>query len=169
MRQLPSTLVDIDGSFTSSHTPTVIARVDTIELVRHVSHHFDYRRDGHSRKYTLNVNTNDTIHFQVLDNMQSLFRDESPSPPYSPSTTSKYQNLLPEGFHWNDQSVTSVILTRETDSFQIPYIEIKSMTLIAILRMGLTEQLREKMYHQFLTLPLYEDMAPWNIVYQVNL
>jgi hypothetical protein len=38
--------------------------------------------------------------------------------------------------------------------------------LITILRLGLVQSQREIAYHNFVALPLYEDMAPWNIVFQ---
>ena len=40
------------------------------------------------------------------------------------------------------------------------------ITLITVLRLGLVESQREIAYHNFVALPLYEDMAPWNIVFQ---
>ena len=40
------------------------------------------------------------------------------------------------------------------------------ITLITILRLGLVTIQREIAYHNFVALPLYEDMAPWNIVFQ---
>ena len=40
------------------------------------------------------------------------------------------------------------------------------ITLITILRLGLVTSQREIAYHNFVALPLYEDMAPWNIVFQ---
>ena len=53
-----------------------------------------------------------------------------------------------------------------SDSHHIPYQEIRSITLIALLRLGLAPSLRKRAYEQFVKLPLYEDMAPWNIVQQ---
>jgi len=60
----------------------------------------------------------------------------------------------------------SVYLTRKKDNWRIPYEEIKSITLIALLRMGLHPSIKSRFYGQFLRLPFYEDMAPWNIVFQ---
>lgn len=37
------------------------------------------------------------------------------------------------------------------------------ISLIALLRMGLLKEMKERLYNLFLHLPLYEDMAPWNI------
>ena len=50
----------------------------------------------------------------------------------------------------------------------IPYTSLYSITLISMLRMGLVAQQKERAYRQFISLPLYEDMAPWNIVFQVG-
>lgn len=35
--------------------------------------------------------------------------------------------------------------------------------MIALLRMGIGEATRQEFYDQFVHMPLYEDMAPWNI------
>ena len=57
-------------------------------------------------------------------------------------------------------------ITREHDSWHIPYGTLYGITLITILRLGLVQSQREIAYHNFVALPLYEDMAPWNIVFQ---
>ena len=62
--------------------------------------------------------------------------------------------------------LVDVHLTRDKDGSFIPYTTIYSVTLIALLRIGLVETLRQRFYKQFVHLPLYEDMAPWNIVMQ---
>jgi hypothetical protein len=61
--------------------------------------------------------------------------------------------------------VTSIILTRDTDGALIPYDSVHGITLITGLRLGLLAPLRTRAYHQFVSLPLYQDMAPWNIVF----
>jgi len=61
--------------------------------------------------------------------------------------------------------VSSIILTRDTDGALIPYDTVYGITLITGLRMGLLAPLRTRAYHQFVSLPLYQDMAPWNIVF----
>ncbi|XP_071485667.1 uncharacterized protein [Diadema antillarum] len=58
-----------------------------------------------------------------------------------------------------------VFLVRAKDGFKIPYEEVKGISLIALLRMGLLPAIKEAFYSQFLQLPLYGDMAPWNIVF----
>ena len=62
--------------------------------------------------------------------------------------------------------VPHVYIVRAVDGFAIPYDTIDSMSLIAILRMGLLEPIKRTFYDQFLKLPMYEDMAPWNIVFR---
>ena len=59
-----------------------------------------------------------------------------------------------------------VYLVRTNDGFSIPYETIDSVTLIALLRMGLISPIKIRFYEHFLKLPLYEDMAPWNIVFR---
>eukprot|EP00057_Strongylocentrotus_purpuratus_P008891 XP_011663365.1 PREDICTED: uncharacterized protein LOC100889941 isoform X1 [Strongylocentrotus purpuratus] len=58
-----------------------------------------------------------------------------------------------------------VYLVRAHDGFKIPYQEVKGISLIALLRMGLLPKIKENFYNQFLRLPLYSDMAPWNILF----
>ncbi len=38
-----------------------------------------------------------------------------------------------------------------------------AVTLIALLRMGLLDEIKTQLYDQFVHMDLYEDMAPWNI------
>ena len=45
----------------------------------------------------------------------------------------------------------------------IPYGDMNAISLIALLRMGIVDDMKANFYNQFLHLPLYEDMAPWNI------
>ena len=66
--------------------------------------------------------------------------------------------------HLNNGKWTRVWLTRDMDGHFIPYNTIKSLTLIAVLRMGLVPELKAHAYPEFIGMPLYEDMAPWNIV-----
>ena len=76
------------------------------------------------------------------------------------------KDLFPEGSHPNRGTITTVYITREHDSWHIPYGTLYGITLITILRLGLVQSQREIAYHNFVALPLYEDMAPWNIVFQ---
>lgn len=43
---------------------------------------------------------------------------------------------------------------------------LRSISLIALLRMGLGKGHKDRLYSSFARMPLYEDMAPWNIVAQ---
>ncbi|XP_072025931.1 uncharacterized protein [Amphiura filiformis] len=99
-----------------------LLRVNVKKLNITVNHHFDYKRDGHQRRYTLHCNSNETNY--------------------------------------------EVFLIREKDGFKIPYGKISGFSLITLLRMGLLKEMKERLYNLFLHLPLYEDMAPWNIVFQ---
>ena len=71
---------------------------------------------------------------------------------------------LPPGYHLNGPFVTRVGIFRDKDNFFIPYTSIYGVTLITILRLGLVEKQRDRYFHKFLKLPLYEDMTSWNIV-----
>ena len=74
-------------------------------------------------------------------------------------------NALMVGNHlWPNGQVSSVYLTRQFDNHHIPYDSIYGITLIAILRLGLVPEHRSELYSEFLKLPIFEDMAPWNIV-----
>jgi len=55
-------------------------------------------------------------------------------------------------------------LTRREDGHAIPFKELRAVSLIALLRMGLCTRQRRALYRQFVRMPLFEDMAPWNIV-----
>lgn len=57
---------------------------------------------------------------------------------------------------------------RNKDSFPIPYTAIRGVTLISTLRLGLVTSQRDALFKSFLRLPLYEDMAPWNVILSGN-
>ena len=128
-----------------------MARVDIVNMTRHVNHHFDYAKDGHQRKYDMHVGRNASLTAKHGRQKQSSSRAISP---------------LPEGSHMNRGVVVDVYITRQHDKWHIPYGTLWGVTLITVLRMGLVETQREAAYHRFVNLPLYEDMAPWNIVFQ---
>jgi hypothetical protein len=111
--------VEADGTFPSWR----LLRVDVKMLTLQVNHHFDYRLDGHARKYQMHIESNSTKEWKVY-------------------------------------------LTRAHDKWRIPYNEINSITLIALLRMGILSEIKNWFYGLFLRLPMYEDMAPWNIVFR---
>jgi hypothetical protein len=138
---------------------THMVRVDVINMTRHVHHHFDYRKDGHNRKYNMHVLRNDTFTRQARALRQ---KDQLVGDVYRQTVKA----LFPEGSHPNRGTITTVYITREHDSWHIPYGTLYGITLITILRLGLVQSQREIAYHNFVALPLYEDMAPWNIVFQ---
>ena len=83
---------------------------------------------------------------------------------HSPWTRAEY--TLPAGHHLNSHVLTAVYLIRDkSNGHFIPYNNIVAFTLIAVLRLGLVKELKERAYKLFVNLPLYEDMAPWNIVF----
>ena len=111
----------------AGHLPSWrLLRVDVRKLEFQVNHHFDYRLDGHDRKYQMHIESNSTTDWRVF-------------------------------------------LTRRHDKWRIPYKVINSITLIALLRMGLLDEIKKRFYEQFLSMPIYEDMAPWNIVFRGGL
>eukprot|EP00960_Hanusia_phi_P052342 761404-Hanusia_phi.AAC.9 len=59
-----------------------------------------------------------------------------------------------------------LMLTRREDEHVIPYKELRAVSLIALLRMGLNNHQKRNFYEQFVRMPLFEDMAPWNIVFE---
>ena len=113
----------------------VVVRVDILNCTRRVHHHYDYRKDGHTRTYEMSV---------VTGNERA---------PASAVTT-----------HVNNGVATKVWLTREQDRHIIPYNTINSITLIALLRMGIAPDMKKRAYKKFVSMPLYEDMTPWNVV-----
>ncbi|XP_046544822.1 uncharacterized protein LOC124255031 [Haliotis rubra] len=68
----------------------------------------------------------------------------------------------------HNSSSYTVYLVRNTDGFKIPYGTVNAVSLIALLRMGLVSPIKERFYSEFLQLPLFEDMAPWNIVFRAG-
>ncbi len=118
-----------------------VVRVDITNMTRPVNHHFQSELDGHDRKYTLRVTSNGSL------------ADGAGAP------------LAALGNHPNDGGRLSVHLERAKDKAGIPYTTLHGVTLIALLRLGLLAPLKARAYHQFVALPLYQDMAPWNIVF----
>lgn len=147
-----------------------MVRCDIVNMTRHVHHHYDYGKDGHTRTYTMRVEVNRTLSDQIK---QTLNQDVSTAVPelqedgihLYPSISSEASSvLLPPGFHPNQHSIVGVRLYRDKDSWPIPYVSIYGITIITALRIGLDDDQRDRYFHSFLDLPLYEDMAPWNIV-----
>ena len=67
---------------------------------------------------------------------------------------------------WRRYQSGQLSLVRREDGWKIPYGSLKSVSLIALLRMGLGRVHKARLYKLFAGMPLYEDMAPWNIVAQ---
>jgi hypothetical protein len=114
-----------------------LVRVDIVNMSVIVNHHFDYERDGHSRKYALHC-----------------------------EQRSRYvcvSALRGRGAYGRRSGAPEVYLIRSPDGFRIPYDTLDSVTLIALLRMGLLSGTKDRFYDLFLKMPLFEDMAPWNI------
>ncbi|XP_070556270.1 uncharacterized protein [Ptychodera flava] len=61
-----------------------------------------------------------------------------------------------------------VYLVRNKDGFVIPYGNVNGVSVIALLRMGLLSELKDHFYNMFVHMPLYEDMAPWNIIFRAG-
>jgi hypothetical protein len=131
-----------------------LVRVDIVNMTRHVNHHFQSEIDGHERTYTLHVQGNSS----AVDLLASKLGPSS-------KDTGAIYGQLDHGNHPNAGGVMSVRLYRDKDSAFIPYVTVHGVTLITVLRLGLLSQLRPRAYSQFVHLPLYEDMAPWNIVF----
>jgi len=129
----------------SQHTNGVL-QFDILAMNRSVGHHFNWQLDGHDRKYKMHVLRNETAEQELL------------------SAAPRHVNLTVGNHLWPSGQVSSVYLTRELDGSHIPYDTIYGITLIAMLRLGLVKQQRGLLYEEFLKLPLFEDMAPWNIV-----
>ena len=142
-----------------------IVRCDILNMTRNVHHHYDYAKDGHSRTYTMRVEVNtsltDTITSSVGRVSSAVIQSKDEHMMLSAGDVSV---SLPLGVHTNHNSLVSVTLHRDKDDFPIPYTSIYGITLISVLRMGLEASIRDLMFSSFLSLPLYEDMAPWNIV-----
>lgn len=49
-----------------------ILRCDIVNMTRHVHHHYDYAKDGHTRTYTMRVEVNDTMTSSALNQLSQL-------------------------------------------------------------------------------------------------
>jgi hypothetical protein len=151
-----------------------LVRIDLANLTRHVNHHFDSEIDGHNRKYTLKVLSNVSASIDVMNKLTRKTPSEN--------NFQEVYKYLSAGNHpnhgnsiscdkivcGNSQStlgVVSIRLQRDFDGASIPYDTVYGITLITIMRLGLLSPLKSLAYHSFLALPLYQDMAPWNIVF----
>lgn len=139
-----------------------LVRLDVQELTRNVNHHFQSYIDGHDRKYQMQVDINTTA---TADYHQQL-RIGTGAGPFGTNAPVFDSLDLPVGNHPNDGKIMSVGLVRKHDGAPIPYDTINSVTLITVLRLGLLSPQKRAAYHNFVAMPLYEDMAPWNIVFR---
>ena len=155
---LSVSLVGLGAASDSSSSNDVIVRVDVVNATRTVHHHYDYGKDGHKRTYTMRIvarGDDEKAKGGVVGPGGGTASKEG--------DTDAAKRMFPI---LNNGRWTDVTLVRDSDRHLIPYKEIKSLTLIAVLRMGLASPLKKHAYESFLRLPLYEDMAPWNIVLQ---
>ena len=154
----------------SSSSIPLLIRCDIVNMTRHVHHHYDYAKDGHSRTYTMRVEVNRSVSAAAIavvgDPSSSVVGRHNESDVLITTEGSRDGGTytLPLGMHPNQHQIVSVNLLREKDSFPIPYTSIYGITLISILRLGIDPTIRDRLFKSFLFLPLYEDMAPWNIV-----
>ena len=176
-----NTKVKLTPLFLNSQKSTII-RVDILNMTRKVHHHYESAKDGHKRTYTMRVVVNSSQSEEVtnLIGNPSLAISEparSSVTLFKPSSYrlvdeySRQEEKYPGGFklelgsHPNLDSIVTVNLMRDsTVPFYIPYTTIYGVTLITALRLGLESSQRDRLFSNFLRLPLYEDMAPWNVV-----
>lgn len=142
-----------------------LLRLDLLNMTRSVHHHFDYKKDGHARTYTMRVAVNRTA---TVDAREALGTAALSSARLADSRLrlGRQSYAMGLGQHVSNDQVVSVSLERDSDKHWIPYTSVHGVTLIAIMRLGLLPALLDRAYSTFLTLPLYEDMAPWNIVFR---
>eukprot|EP01032_Pedospumella_encystans_P014321 gene14321-16455_t len=158
-----------------------LVRCDIVNMTRHVHHHYDYSKDGHSRTYTMRVKVNQTLSDLVMGHIGDPSQALAAASPHgivlnTATHSSMYALehqlsageegaavdsgglLLPLGYHPNQHSIVGVHLFRDRDTFPIPYTHIYGVTLISALRLGLEHTLRDRLFKHFLKMPLYEDM-----------
>ncbi|KAJ1471675.1 hypothetical protein T484DRAFT_1843275 [Baffinella frigidus] len=135
-------------------------------------HHFDYRKDGHTRVYDMDGHTRGyDMSFRAPRHVIAK-SDGSKNPsgggPVAEDASGGGPNpepgvgaISPARRRYVPGQLS---LTRREDGHSIPFKELRAVSLIALLRMGLSKRHRRVMYRQFVKMPLFEDMAPWNIV-----
>ncbi|KAF4661469.1 hypothetical protein FOZ61_003162 [Perkinsus olseni] len=144
-----------------------VVQCDVISSYRQVHHHFKWYKDGHKRTYTMNI----------LPVSAGLVRSSGiamsvKKPDWRRPVSLRYgidiDNFYVVGGTTRTRAI-NVTLFRDKDNSPIPYISpLRAVTLIFIMRLGLSSEVKEALYREFLSLPLYEDMAPWNIVAVAN-
>jgi hypothetical protein len=144
-----------------------LVRLDIVKMTRKVHHHFDWAKDGHKRTYTMHVDVNTSLAVPKtgLLLIPGSWRDPASGGGAIAWNSSKGESrlTLPVGHHVSEGRAVHVRLTRDHDAGYIPYGVIHSFTLICALRLGLVKAQTSAIYRDFVKLPLYEDMAPWNI------
>eukprot|EP00629_Pelagomonadales_sp_RCC1024_P016931 CAMPEP_0119264760 /NCGR_PEP_ID=MMETSP1329-20130426/3764_1 /TAXON_ID=114041 /ORGANISM="Genus nov. species nov., Strain RCC1024" /LENGTH=1310 /DNA_ID=CAMNT_0007264551 /DNA_START=450 /DNA_END=4382 /DNA_ORIENTATION=+ len=147
--------------------PFPLARLDVVEMIRKVHHHFDWVRDGHKRTYTMHVDVNNTLVVppKGVNIVPASWQDLASGGGVLIWQENDLANSkpLPIGHHVSGTRVLHVRLVRDQDAQYIPYGVIHAFTLICAFRIGLVKAQAEVIYSDFVKLPLYEDMAPWNI------
>mmetsp|Transcript_15321 Transcript_15321/g.47985 ORF Transcript_15321/g.47985 Transcript_15321/m.47985 type:complete len:1499 (-) Transcript_15321:247-4743(-) len=151
--------------------PPPLLRIDVMNMTKPVHHHFDWARDGHARTYTMHVVLNQSAtssggRYAIGSSIREVpgMDDVTGGGIVELDTTHVSKNLdLAKGHHITSSAVINVFLLRDEDGSYIPYGSIRSVTLIAAIRMGLIHPQRRRAFSKFVNLPLYEDMAPWNI------
>ena len=156
-------------------------RLDITHLVRNVNHHFESNIDGHDRKYVqrlrfawlgIGAHSGDgvlpglSVHrYQLQVNVNDTATELHRLHSHARLAVAPDRFHMAKGNHPNHGRVVSVHLIRQFDKSDIPYVTVHGVTLITMLRLGLLSPLVTRAYHQFVALALYEDMAPWNIVF----
>ena len=137
-----------------------VFRCDLLNMTRHVHHHYEYLKDGHTRTYTMFVQENVTAtsdlstfkggallkyhvsfyhffcYFQVKYILYFLYDFQASVEGVSLNNGIE-ELLLPVGVHPNRNKAVSVNLMRDKDNLRIPYISIYGVTLISVIRLGL--------------------------------
>ena len=127
-------------------------RIDMRNRTRIVNHHYLSKLDGHKRRYIMHIDSP-----PYLDKIYSL-----------PGKIDSSLPSLPSHYHSNNNIFSAVYLIREEDGSMIPYEHVYGISLIFALRLHLQLKQRKLLYSAFLKLPLYEDMASWNILITGN-
>lgn len=137
------TMKDIKNSPSGRWT---LVRVMPTRMRRIVQHHFRAELDGHKRRYLLRHVYGEEAMTEVKEEIQEIEKDWST--PVAGVGRTWLQRMGDGG-----QPVSNSL---------IPYTHF-GISLITLLRIGVSDYAREKLYGQFLQIPVYEDMATWNI------
>lgn len=139
-----ATLADVEKAPSNQW---ILVRVAPTQLKRTVQHHFQAELDGHKRKYLLR-------HVWGEDEVARATNDEL-------AAVKDAWSLQTPGIGrtWLERTAADGGAVANN---VIPYTHF-GMSLITLLRMGVSEKTKTKLYGQFLQIPVYEDMATWNI------